>query len=508
MKNTGIFFFAQLLKNLNNSLKRGCKSQFWRGKNVYIYVDGLYGKCNGMLKVDAVKSAVNGAESAKTSFGKHISVSKIASGIDRFMPQGIKQMQKVSDNLGEVSTTLINAAGTGLIAPVFIKYNPLSKSDQDTKTYSAWRQPVSAVLAIVSQLGAIIPFNKAMNNGFNLGMLSDQYNTSAFQDEKFIERQVKRNNPKMTKEQIAAEVSRIKKEQEAELLRSIEEENTVRIRKHGKEGTYKINKDVFNGAVEDSIEDLINAEEAEKSRLLGEKLTNRVRRSEFYRNNNPRTLDYMNEIEEILKKDDIGEIQKALRNKAKSLPKEENELRLITEELLGLSQGVVNDTDKKSVIDAMKAKVSKVRTHAEKYRKMHSLEEVEEAVKASINPRVKEVESNVEFFKSLQNKVREGASVKELQELVEKHSKKSPSLKKKGLNIVENVAESLKRRAKGSTRCLKQIGGVGIGLLMLPITCTLLNIIYPVFMDKFFPELSNKKKNKAPKTESEVKHAS
>ena len=77
-----------------------------------------------MLKVDAVKSAVNGAESAKTSFGKHISVSSIASGIDKFMPQSVKGMQKVSDSLGEVSTTLINAAGTGIIAPIFIKYNP------------------------------------------------------------------------------------------------------------------------------------------------------------------------------------------------------------------------------------------------------------------------------------------------------------------------------------------------------------------------------------------------
>lgn len=459
-----------------------------------------------MFKVDAVKSAVNGAESAKTSFGKHIPISSVTSGIDKFMPQSVKQMQKVSDSLGEVSTTLINAAGTGIIAPVFIKYNPLSKSDQDTRTYSAWRQPVSAVLAIVSQLGAIIPFNRAMNNGFNLGMLSDQYNTSAFQDEKFIERQVKKNNPKMTKEEIAKEVKRIQKEQEAELLRSIKEENTVNIRRHGEKGTFKIDKNVFNGAVEDSIEDLINAEESEKARLLGEKMTNRVRRSEFYRNNNPRTVEYMNEIEEILKKDDIGEIQKALRNKMKTLPKEENELKLITEEILGLSQGVIQDTDKKSVLDAMKAKAAKVKVHAEKYGKMHSLEEVQEAVKASLNPRIKEVDSNINFFKELRIKVKEGFSVKELQEMIETRSGQSPALKKKGLNIVENVAESLKRRAKGSTRCLKQIGGVGVGLLMLPITCTLLNMIYPVFMDKFFPELSNKKKT--PKTEREVKDAS
>jgi len=461
-----------------------------------------------MLKVDAIKSAVNEAENGKTSFGRHISVSSIAAGIDKFMPQSIKQMQKVSDSLGEVSTTLINAAGTGIIAPIFIKYNPLSKSDQDTKTYSAWRQPVSAVLAIVSQLGAIIPFNKAMNNGFNAGMLSDQYNMSAFQDKKYIERQVKKNNPKLPKDQIAEKVERIVKEQETALLKSISEENTVKITKYGETGTFNIDKAVFDGAVNDSVDDLINAEKAEKARLFNEKMPNRIRRSDFYRTHSKRTLDYMSEIEEILKNDNVNEIRKALKNKAKTLGKDEKELKLITEEILGLSQGVVADADKQVVLDAMKAKVGKVKIFAEKYGKMHSLEEVQKAVEASLNPRIAEVDSNINFFKELQTKVRDGATVKEVQELIDTQSGRSSALRKKGINFAETVADSLKRRAKGSTRCIKQIGGVGIGLLMLPITCTLLNIIYPVFMDKFFPELSNKKKNQAQKTESEVKNAS
>ena len=462
-----------------------------------------------MLKVDGIKSALKGVETP--NLGKGVHISSITSGIDEYMPKGIKGMQKVSDNLGEVSTTLINAAGTGIVAPIFIKYNPLSKSDKDTRTYSAWRQPVSAVLAIVSQLGAIIPFNRAMNNGFNLGMLGDQYNTTAFQDDKFIERQVKKNNPNFTKEQIKTEVKRIKDAQSKELLESIQKNNTIKIQKYGKDGKFDIDKKVFDGAVNDSIDDLINSEIKEKSRLVNEKRINRIKRSDFYRTHNEQTLNYMKEIEEILKKDDITEIRKALKEKAKSLPKEQNELKLITEEILGLSQGTVADGDKKTVLDAMKAKVNKVKKFASEYGKKHSLAEVEKAVDESLKGRLAEVDSNITFFKELKAKIKSGANVADIQTLIENKAKSNETFAKKGINFIKNVAESAKNRAKGSTRCLKQIGGVGIGLLMLPITCSLLNIIYPVFMDKFFPELSNKKKSKTVQMNtaqgSEVKNA-
>ena len=67
------------------------------------------------------------------------------------MPGKIKKMVKIHEGMGEVQNQLINATGTGLVAPLFIKYNPISKTDEDTRTYTAWRQPVSAVLAVGTQ---------------------------------------------------------------------------------------------------------------------------------------------------------------------------------------------------------------------------------------------------------------------------------------------------------------------------------------------------------------------
>lgn len=54
---------------------------------------------------------------------------------------------------GDIANVIITAIGTGFFAPVMIAKNPLSNQDKDTKTYAAWRQPISAVIAVVTQVG-------------------------------------------------------------------------------------------------------------------------------------------------------------------------------------------------------------------------------------------------------------------------------------------------------------------------------------------------------------------
>ena len=92
------------------------------------------------------------------------------------MPSSQKIMNKLAKNMGEVQNIIFNSLGTGLVAPIFIKWNPLSKTDEDTRTYSAWRQPISAVLAVVTQAGITAPFNTLINNMSNSGYLGEKYN--------------------------------------------------------------------------------------------------------------------------------------------------------------------------------------------------------------------------------------------------------------------------------------------------------------------------------------------
>lgn len=85
------------------------------------------------------------------------------------MPGKIKMMVKMHEGMGEVQNQIINAVGTGLVAPVFIKYNPLSKTDEDTRTYTAWRQPVSAILAVGTQAAIVVPFNSLIKKMADIG---------------------------------------------------------------------------------------------------------------------------------------------------------------------------------------------------------------------------------------------------------------------------------------------------------------------------------------------------
>ena len=111
------------------------------------------------------------------------------------MPKSIRGMVKIHEGMGEFQNQLINAVGTGLVAPVFIKWNPLSDKDEDTRTYTAWRQPVSAVLAIGTQGAIVIPFNRLIKKLSDVGYLGTQYNATLFPSDTYIEKQIKKENP-------------------------------------------------------------------------------------------------------------------------------------------------------------------------------------------------------------------------------------------------------------------------------------------------------------------------
>ncbi|MFA7658569.1 MAG: hypothetical protein WCY19_03980 [Candidatus Gastranaerophilaceae bacterium] len=118
----------------------------------------------------------------------------------KLMPKSVNTIHGMSGFVGEIPNILINAVGTGLVAPIFIKYNFLSKTDEDTRTYSALRQPVSAALAILMQIGIVIPFNSVINNMTNKGeYLKSKYNKTAYQDMNYLEKIIKKENPALGK---------------------------------------------------------------------------------------------------------------------------------------------------------------------------------------------------------------------------------------------------------------------------------------------------------------------
>ena len=143
-------------------------------------------------------------ENKNVAFKGKYTAADVGKELDKYMPGKIRFMKKLSDGLGEVQNTIINAIGTGLIAPVFIKYNFLSDTDEDTRTYSAWRQPISAVLTVATQCAVVVPFNKVVAEMVNKGVLDDDYNRTAFKEGDALRKELKKQHPDYTKAQIDA----------------------------------------------------------------------------------------------------------------------------------------------------------------------------------------------------------------------------------------------------------------------------------------------------------------
>lgn len=84
----------------------------------------------------------------------------------------------------ERNTIIVTAFGTGVVAPIVLAINPISKEDSNTKKYTALRQPLSALFAVVTQVGINAPIPKFMNRlaaagKFGIDYLPDPKNASS-----------------------------------------------------------------------------------------------------------------------------------------------------------------------------------------------------------------------------------------------------------------------------------------------------------------------------------------
>jgi hypothetical protein len=103
--------------------------------------------------------------------------SDIANEINSNMPSSIKFLNGFKKHMGEGQDIIVNAIGTGVVAPIFIKYNDLSKADEDTKTYSALRQSAMAAYAVLVQAGITIPANKYIDKMAHEGALGEKFDS-------------------------------------------------------------------------------------------------------------------------------------------------------------------------------------------------------------------------------------------------------------------------------------------------------------------------------------------
>ena len=160
-------------------------------------------------KMFSVKSAVESQSKPRVvpqvSFrGTTKAGAELANDITKHMKAFPKSLEWLQRHNGEILNAVVTAIGTAFVAPVFIAFNPFSKEDKETRTYSAWRQPISAVLALATQYGIMVPYNKHLDKLASTGKF-DRANLTALPAEGYLKSIIKSENKgrKFTKDEMA-----------------------------------------------------------------------------------------------------------------------------------------------------------------------------------------------------------------------------------------------------------------------------------------------------------------
>ncbi len=452
----------------------------------------------------------------KVGFTGNIPQAIIEKEINKRNTPVLKGINRLRNNIGEFQDICINATGTGLLAPIFIKYNPLSKTDEDTRTYSAWRQPVSAVLAIGTQGLITIPVVKLIKNMANNGYLNEECNLTPFRDKTYIKKLIKDMHPDATGKQLDKYVDEYLKSNNGDLqstINTLKQENTIyytvntlfdkQKNKANKSDNHtkrvKMNPKRYTELLDKTVEDMINAEQSELNRCKNEKFTKRLERSKFFSTNSEEALNLLNDMKsKINSSDNIRDIKKQLKAEYKQLKanKANKQLLDMLEETIALTSA-----GKDNMLD----KVNKMEGHVHKHMNK-SPEEVEKAVRKSVTERIKAHEGAIEFLEKVKDAVKDGKTVSQIEDMftkeVQEYEAKAIKLnfedKKSRLSKIKfshEVANKLKKLTEKHIEGVKRISTLIAALAVLPVSCSLLNWIYPRFMDAVFPNLSSKKHN-------------
>ena len=173
------------------------------------------------MEVNSIKSSVRKFQNNSLSFTKklnnidcgektyRISTNKktknnISFGKIHFM-YILKSWSKYMEKPSEGVNTVINAIGTGLIAPFAIMCSPKKpcrnpkqdddKKDRDKKFFQAVRQPVSAALAFALTMPTAILINKVFGDGAykkHWGIFNDKYLNHLIPDENYLKKQAEK----------------------------------------------------------------------------------------------------------------------------------------------------------------------------------------------------------------------------------------------------------------------------------------------------------------------------
>lgn len=446
------------------------------------------------MKVDSVNYNVSNKlgqshkPPAAPAFKATLSQEVLAKEVKELTPGFIRAMKTINDNMGETMNIFINSLGTGLVAPIFIKWNPLSKTDEDTRTYSAWRQPVSAVLAVITQAGVTIPFNQIIENMANSGDYGIEYNKTLFQEKKYITKRAKNISKYLTKDQMKIYVENQMDLQKKTLANMIANNKIIFASSNG--NPIRMGTEDFKQLAIETINLRKQLENSELDKCQNIKLPKKIERAKYYYANQEKATNVITQIKNQIasgsKAPEVRKFVKTLRNQLKK-QNENPELIKIFNEIL---QRRGNNDEQ--LMTAITKKVDGILYDITKYSQAKNEAALVDLVKAQIQVRIDSINDANNLLDNIIERIKNGETIDKIQKSINK-TINTPGHRLEDYSLTKEISTHLKDTIKNNLKGHKQIMGLVVSLLMLPVTCSLLNWVYPRFMDAFFPKLSRKK---------------
>lgn len=431
----------------------------------------------------------------------------------------IKAMKSLEWLKGEIGGILITAFGTGLVAPIFIGYNPFvkapknatpeqKKENENTKLYTAMRQPISAALAIVFQASVQKYIDKGLDKVFNNPKISKYARTNLDQQElntkTYIQSKVKKamkkdgeTKPSLIKslfskkakaqrkayvENFNAKVENIQDEQVDNIARKFQETGKINIgeRYLGWRSTSKLVNDQIDSYIQD----------ARALQKTPEKIAKYINRAELLTNNEAGIRNVFGQISE---QNVTGDVQKLL-------AKESNpDIKTLLQEILNKPEDLRYSRVQRTLqrIDCIKTMCGGEFTR-DKYknalveRNGILADRIVELTGAKLDTKT----ADQKAVKEAIEKIAQQCSFKDVEGSIQRSvlcdtdtfGKDLSEITKK---VYKDITKGYKKLVENNYKSWNQFTKIGVGVFItLPITCTALNWIYPRFMDIFFPSLS------------------
>lgn len=458
--------------------------------------------------------------SFKSGIGDQIMDSLKQKGAIKFM-KGLEWLK------GESGGILITAIGTGFVAPWFIAFNPFVKAKpdatkeekkelQNTKLYTAMRQIVSMAIAIVTQLGILIPIDRLWDSLVNKKEYSKNFRVNIDQSDLNTKSFIERNVKKQLKEEgvKAPSFKEIftdgwksykanREEFKAIVKKKVSAEQNLQIEKVAKTFAETGQMKASGRAIDNkSVAELIN-KQIEEYISDAKKLQINEKGLNFYSDRAKTLMENESYIKKMFEKipEDKTEFKTFLENLH---AKEQNpKIKEILKEIIERPEDI-----QKSRIDRTLARIDKIKELCDgKYTEEGYLKALKDRNSAldevieKLNSKkiVKTAEATAESIKQSIKEVIEACSFKEengvLKSVMKATDTFDSDISRLTKKVNKDTTKLYKKLIENNYKSINQISKVLVGVLItLPISCNLLNWIYPRFMEIFFPRLAGVKK--------------